>query len=201
MAEPERRTYDYDAVLAAPEHLVAELIDGELSLLPRPAPRHAGTTGDLYFDVHGRFGRRGSKDWNILIEPELHLGRTNPTSRAVVPDIAGWRAHRYQDDGKAAITVPPDWVCEVLSPRSARWDRTKKMRVYADAGIPWYWITDPNARILEVFGLRDGIYAQVAAFDEEDPVRAPPFESEEFRLTDWWPPPPAVAESDEEYAG
>lgn len=46
----------YTDLLAVPEHLVAELIDGELVTSPRPAPPHAlaaSAIGSVLFD---RFG-------------------------------------------------------------------------------------------------------------------------------------------------
>jgi Uma2 family endonuclease len=65
-----------------------------------------------------------------LVEPELHLG---PRPEKVVPDLAGWRRERLPDtlldaDADGAITVLPDWVCEVLSERTEHVDRGKKRR-------------------------------------------------------------------------
>lgn len=45
---PTRATYA--DVLAAPEHLVAEIVEGELSLSPRPSPRHADAASVLGMD-------------------------------------------------------------------------------------------------------------------------------------------------------
>jgi Uma2 family endonuclease len=77
----------------APETLVAEIIDGELSLMPRPRLEHARSAGELHGELRGPFdrGRGGPSGWVILPEPELHLG---PLPDVVVPDLAGWRRER-----------------------------------------------------------------------------------------------------------
>jgi Uma2 family endonuclease len=38
---------------------------------------------------------------------------------------------------------------EILSPSTARYDRTLKRRRYQRGGVPEYWIVDPNARVIE----------------------------------------------------
>jgi len=63
-----------------------------------------------------------------------------------------------------AFELPPDWVCEVVSPRTAKVDRTQKMTVYARVHIPHLWMVDPIARTLEVFQLQNGVWAQIQAF-------------------------------------
>jgi hypothetical protein len=67
----------YADVLAAPEHMVAEIVDGELSLQPRPRFRHArgsSVLGGLIEPAYGWGDHGGPGGWIILDEPELHLG-------------------------------------------------------------------------------------------------------------------------------
>ncbi len=75
-----------DDLLALPEHVVGEIIGGELVVSPRPAPRHAVATsvlgGELGPPYHS--GRGGPGGWWILFEPELHLD-----ADVLVPDLAG----------------------------------------------------------------------------------------------------------------
>src|SRR5262249_47483500 len=92
VGEPKRKP-TYDDVLAAPEHLNAEIIDGELILSQRPAYRHANASSVLGADVLRAFHRPGDRDrpggWWILFEPELHFHED-----VVIPDLAGWRRER-----------------------------------------------------------------------------------------------------------
>src|SRR3989442_11524607 len=127
-----RRRATYADLLEVPEHLVAEIIDGELITSPRPALPHALAASAMAADIGGPFGRPpGGRDvpggWWILVEPELHLG-----GDVLVPDLAGWRRERVPTVPNApAFELAPDWVCEVISPSTPRLDRARKRSVYA----------------------------------------------------------------------
>jgi hypothetical protein len=75
MTTPARRPATYEDLLAVPDHLVAEIIDGDLYTFPRPAAPHARTSSNLGGELYGPFqrGRAGPGGWVILDEPELHL--------------------------------------------------------------------------------------------------------------------------------
>lgn len=176
--------------LDAPETMVAEVIDGSLSLMPRPKPRHANAAGLLSGDLHGPFrrGRGGPGGWVFLPEPELHLG---PKPDIVVPDLAGWRRERVTDDlladeAPAHITIVPDWVCEVLSDKTEALDRGKKRRIYRREGVKHYWIVDPRIQTLEVFRLEGGRWVEVDTWEGEALVRAEPFDAIELELGALW---------------
>lgn len=178
----------YEDLLQLPEHRVGEIIDGVLHSQPRPAVRHArsasklGARLDTYDDdVSG--GDRGG--WWILDEPELHLGK-----HVLVPDLAGWRRERLAVLPDAAwIELAPDWICEVLSPGTARIDRGPKLRIYAEHGVRHAWLLDPVVRSLEVFE-RDaqGRWVVLAVHGGDDEVNAPPFESLRLPLSSLWLP-------------
>jgi Uma2 family endonuclease len=173
----------YEDVLNAPEHKVAEILDGELFLSPRPGPRHSVASTRLG-RVLGPFDDDpvGPGGWWILDEPELHFGE-----QVVVPDIAGWRRERLPAlPNEAFFTLAPDWVCEVLSPSTERIDRGRKLRIYAEAGIPHAWFVKPTDRTLEVFRLRDGAWTIVGVWEGAAVVRAQPFEAVELELASLW---------------
>src|SRR5689334_15398360 len=88
MGKVVKRPATYEDVLSAPPHKVAEIIDGELVLSPRPAGPHCAAASALIEEIGPPFkrGRGGPGGWIILSEPELHLG-----SQVVVPDLGGWR--------------------------------------------------------------------------------------------------------------
>ena len=87
----------------------------------------------------------------------------------------------------AAFTLAPDWVCEVLSPGTRRFDLTEKRERYREVGVAHLWLVDPEARTLEAFELRDGAWVLIAALKEEDPVAVPPFDALTFSLASLWP--------------
>ncbi|MCC7381460.1 MAG: Uma2 family endonuclease [Deltaproteobacteria bacterium] len=170
----------YEDLVALPEHVIGEIIDGELHVQPRPAVPHANASSNLGVLLGGPFklGRGGPGGWVILDEPELHLGRD-----VLVPDLAGWRRERMPEvPGTPAITLGPDWVCELLSPSTAKIDRTKKLAVYAREGVGHVWLIDPELLTLEVFRLEAGRWMLAATFADELRVRAEPFEAIELEL-------------------
>jgi Uma2 family endonuclease len=47
----------------------------------------------------------------------------------------------------------PDLVIEVTSPSTRRVDEKVKLEAYRDAGVREYWLVDPRARTVVIFGL------------------------------------------------
>jgi Uma2 family endonuclease len=190
-----RRPATYADLLAVPDHLVAEILDGELYTSPRPAPRHADAGSGLGGALRGPFdrGRGGPGGWRILFEPELHLGRD-----ILVPDLAGWRRERMPRlPDEAFFAMPQDWVCEVLSPSTAAMDRVKKLAIYAREQVTHAWLVDPLAQTLEVLRLEGGRWTIVSTWAGATTVRAEPFDALELDLTLLWDePPPTSSEHD-----
>lgn len=182
-----RKPATYDDLHSVPEHMVAEIVDGELIASPRPAFPHtlaASAIGSVLFD---RFnGPSGSGDapggWWILDEPELHLD-----ADVLVPDLAGWRRERMPTFPPiAASTQAPDWACEVVSPNTGRLDRARKMPIYGRHGVGHLWIVDPPNRTLEVYRLEAGRWIVASTHGGDDPIRAEPFADVEIDPRRWW---------------
>jgi len=185
MVEPAKREATYQDVLDAPEHMVAELLDGELFLQPRPVNRHAHAIAGLSMQLGPPFhlGRGGPGGWCILGEPELHLERA-----VLVPDLAGWRIanHPSLELQAAHFTSPPNWVCEVLSLSTARLDRVRKLPKYAAAGVAHVWLVDPAAQTLEVYRRQDEGWLLLATHAGEAEVSVEPFEAAALELAPLW---------------
>jgi Uma2 family endonuclease len=192
MAAPKPRRATYQDILDAPEHEVAEIIDGELFLSPRPAPRHSVAASALGEELGPPFkrGRGGPGGWMILDEPELHL---DPD--VLVPDLGGWRLERMPAIAdEPYFTVVPDWVAEVLSPSTERVDRTRKLAIYARAGVRHVWLVHPIHRSLEVLRLHEGSWLLVAVHRDDQRVRAEPFDAIELDLSILWAGTPPLPE-------
>ncbi len=179
-----RRPATYDDLLAVPDHLVAEILDGELHTSPRPAPRHARATTGLIGDLFGPFdhGRGGPGGWWILVEPELHL-----RDDVLVPDVAGWRRTRLIEmPAEAFFTLVPDWVCETLSPSTERIDRGKKLAIYAREGVAHLWLLNPIAETLEAYRLEHGRWMLLVTHAGDVAARVEPFDAVELELWRLW---------------
>jgi Uma2 family endonuclease len=186
MARSKQRA-TYDDLLKLPENLVGEIIDGELIASPRPGPAHAsaatGVSGQIWGPFHRATGDSGGPGgWWILSEPELHLH-----GDVLVPDVAGWRRERMAQLPKtAAFELPPDWVCEVLSPSTVRHDRLQKTKIYARERVGHLWLVEPLSRTLEVFRLEGDELREVNVFTGGDKVTVEPFALVELDLSRWW---------------
>lgn len=182
-----RKIPTYEDVLSAPPNMVAEILLGHLHLNPRPARRHGRAASILGMDLGGAFerGRGGPGGWIIFYEPELHLGRD-----IVVPDLGGWKKERFPvaDSEEVFFTTQPDWVCEVLSKSTARYDRTDKLTIYAREKIPFVWLVDPVIRTLEVLVLEGERWVMHGTFKDDEIVKALPFEAVGLELGALWMP-------------
>ena len=183
MGDPPKRRATYEDLLAAPAHLVAELINGALITNPRPASRHALASSVLGSELVGPFhrGKGGPGGWILLDEPELHLH-----GDVLVPDLAGWRRARMPELPDApAFELAPDWVCEVLSPSTAAVDRAEKMPIYARERVPHLWLVDPLARTLEAFRLEEN-WMLLGTWRDDARIRGAPFAELELELAGLW---------------
>src|SRR5688500_6097875 len=186
MSEPvdRKKRATYRDVLDAPPSKLAEIIDGDLHLSPRPGAPHTAVAAALYDEIGPPFkrGRGGPGGWIILPEPELHLGED-----ILVPDLAGWRRERMPMVPDAAyFTVVPDWICEVLSFSTEKWDRADKLPRYAAAGVSFAWLVNPTRHTLEAYRLTDGLWVAVGLHEDGDRARIEPFEAIELDLAMFW---------------
>jgi Uma2 family endonuclease len=118
-----------------------------------------------------------------MMEPELHLGE-----HVTVPDLAGWRRARLPRlPDTPWIETTPDWVCEVMSPSTEKYNRSEKRKIYGESGVGHLWHVDTRFKLLEVFELTDTRWLLTEVFQEGTRVRARPFESSEFELDLLWP--------------
>jgi Uma2 family endonuclease len=199
MADPaSKHRATYQDVLDAPDHMIAEIIGGELRLSPRPGGPATSAATNLIGELVPPFnhGRGGPGGWIILFEPEIHLG-----DEIVVPDLAGWRIERLPvvPDG-AFFTVTPDWVCEVISPSSETTDRLEKMPLYASTGVGHAWLVHPRRRSIEAFRLHDGQWLAIAIHRDNVRARIEPFEAIELDLAELWANMPLLTRASEEAA-
>ena len=193
MSEPAsvKRRATYEDLCRVPDHLVAEILDGELFATPRPALPHIRTGSALGVEIGGPFdqGRGGPGGWWILVEPELHL-----RDDVVVPDLAGWRRERLPAIPNAPfMMLAPDWACEILSPSTERLDRLRKVRMYAREGVSHVWLVNPILRTLEILRLEKGQWLVAATHGGDEEIHAEPFEAVVLELARIWPVLPSSA--------
>lgn len=178
-----------------PDDVIGHIVGGELVVLPRPDMPHALVATNLVADLSGPFKRGvgGPGGWIIMAEPKIYFG-----DDLFIPDLAGWRRERFIPPHKGPTNVAPDWICEILSPSTSRFDRATKLPTYARAGVGHTWLIDPSTKILDVLRRQDESWFIASVFQKEDKVRAEPFEAIELDLALVWEDVPADPEAAEE---
>jgi Putative restriction endonuclease len=176
----------YEDLFDLPPHTTGQIVCGVLHVQPRPALAHVGAATGIgeALGFPFRRGRGGPGGWIILHEPELHLD-----SDILVPDLAGWRRAQVEEAAfvGAFVAVAPQWVCEVLSPSTARLDRGDKLEVYRREGVQHVWLVDPILQMLEILRLDGPTYRIAANFTGGvTAIRAEPFDAIELDLAAIW---------------
>ncbi len=146
-----------------------ELDDGVLVVSPAPMPIHQRVLHRLAVLLQAAC----PPDLEIVPGPGVAMDETNYRIPYLVIVRAGSIAI-----ADANVTRPPELAVEIAWPSTARYDRNRKKAVYAEFGIPAYWIVvpDPGQPSLTAFGLSGGSYAEVGrALGNEPFVAATPF--------------------------
>ncbi len=175
---------NYQDIIDLPENMVGEILNGQLETHPRPAPKHALASSSVGDELVSPFqkGKGGPGGWWILDEPECHIG-----GHIMVPDLAGWKKQRMPSLPDIAwFEVVPDWICEILSPSTARVDRIVKMPIYADLGVKFIWLIDPNLQTLEAYQRQETHWLLIASYAEQQTVSIAPFAEHSFSLSTLW---------------
>lgn len=162
-----------------------EIIHGELVEKAMPRLEH-GELSQIIAEVLGkRFRRRspGGKwpgGWRLFneVHVEYELGEV------FCHDLCGYRRDLHPELPKAwPSPIRPDWVCELLSPGHEKRDLHDKWKVLQQAGVPHYWIVNPEEKLLRVFRLENTRYSCVITAVSGEVVRAEPFDAVELRAS------------------
>lgn len=136
-----------------------ELLDGALVVTPSPGVRHQRLVGNL-FTLLRDLAPAGTHAYVAPLDAFLPTGDILEPDVLVVPDSA------VRDD-KVQAGVPV-LVVEVISPSSRRRDLGDKLTAYRDAGVPAYWVVDPDGPRLRAWALEDGEYVEQADVTADD---------------------------------
>jgi len=146
----------------------AELIDGEIHVLPAPAFRHQAVVMRLVRAIDGWLEAGSGRGMLFAAPIDVELSRYD----RVQPDVAWWAAGVDLDMSPGP---PPDLAVEVLSPSTRQRDVGVKRRAYEAAVVLELWLVDPEdgsvTRLSRTAGAR--AYDGVERLAGEDRVRTP----------------------------
>jgi Uma2 family endonuclease len=165
-----------DELARLPESVHAEVIHGSIVERASPSAEHGDAQSQLAVLIKGPFqrppGRVGPGGWWIFTEVEVEV----ETHEVYRPDLVGWRREHVpaRPTGRP-VRVRPDWVCEVLSPTTAKNDVVDKLHALQANEVPHYWIVDPEHETLTVLRWTVEGYLTAMTAKRGDRVRAEPF--------------------------
>jgi len=160
-----------------PEGAPYELMRGELVLSPSPRTNHQIIVGQL-FSVFQAIEKRGG---GLCILSPMDIILSDDT--ILQPDLLYVSKARRSIIGDR-VNGSPDVVIEVLSPKAERRDRVQKLALYAEYGVPEYWIVDQSAQWIEFLILKDCEY--VVTQPAEGRYQSPRLPEVEIDLANFW---------------
>lgn len=165
---PEKTRLRLEDFLALPESMQpTELFDEEMIVSPAPAYRHQKLASRVYDAIKASAPKGGE----VLFAPLDVILDAGTVAQPDILWIAPDSPRCVERDGR--LYGPPDLCVEILSPSTARLDRTTKFMAYERAGVTEYWILDPAAEIIEVWTLKDAEYAQHGVYRAPHTFQSP----------------------------
>ena len=170
----------YEDYCAAPADNRYELLDGELIMVPAPNIKHESVRSLLgreliNFIVEHKLG-------NLFYAPcDVMLSDTD----VVQPDllfVSREREHLLSDGQK--VQGAPDLAVEILSPSTAKQDRSEKRALYGKHGVTEYWLVDPVAETVQIHRLQGEVLVPTRTFGREKTLRSPLLRGLELHLDD-----------------
>lgn len=167
-----------DDLLLSPDERV-ELIGGEI--VRRPMARFAhGRAQNRTALALGPFddGEGSVGGWWLATE----ISVAYEAHECPAHDLAGWRRERLPRLPDGIIDLPPDWVCEIVSPGHEKKDTLVLPLLLKRHRVPYYWLIWPEERVLVAHALAEGDWRTVATLKDRGRARIPPFDAIELDL-------------------
>ena len=164
-------------LLLSPEES-AELVGGEIVRRPMTRAAHARTQSRASRQLGPFDDPQGSGGWWILTEASVAYEAHECPSH----DLAGWRRDRLPKLPEGIIDLPPDWVCEIVSPGHEKKDTLLMPLLLRRHKVPYYWLIWPEDRVLIAHALDGDNFRIVATLKDQAKARIPPFDAIELDL-------------------
>lgn len=157
-----------------------ERLDGVVyDMSPPPSSDHQSIVGNVFREISvylkGKTCKAFPAPFGVWLDGDDSGNYVEPDITVVCDPN---RIHR-----KGCVGVP-DMVVEVLSPRTAKKDKTAKLRAYKASGVREYWIIDPHNQLVEVYRLQDNVFGEPSVYGSDDTVSVSIFESLVISLQD-----------------
>jgi Uma2 family endonuclease len=160
--------HDYRELPDGPPYF--QLIEGEIYMSPSPNWFHQQIITNLARIFLRHLGKK--EIGNFFFAPlDTYLTDLNVYN----PDVLFVSKERRSLLGEHGVDGAPDFVVEVLSPRTARFDRGAKRDIYGRTGVRELWIVDPELKTVQVFRFAESADAPVATYGPKQKFTSPIF--------------------------
>lgn len=168
MALPQKQEtfYTIKDIYALPDGQRAELIDGQIYMMAPPNTMHQHLVSELTISI-GNYIRSRAGNCKVFPAPfAVFLNQDN--QNYVEPDLSViYDKEKIDEKG---CNGAPDWVIEIVSPRTSRMDYGIKLFKYRSAGVREYWIVNPKTHTVNVFDFEQDQMSNQYSFDDDIPV-------------------------------
>ncbi len=178
--KPEKGGYTYQDYLQIPEEpgYRFEILEGVLVKEPSPSVQHQRVSRELKYQLI-TFFRDHDPEGEVFSAP---LDVTLTDRNVLQPDIVFVSGTQKEIMRKERIDGACELMVEIMSPSNRRKDRIEKLEIYRKAGVPHYWLADPEDDTLEAYALRGENYALVALGGPGDRFTHPGFPGLDLNL-------------------
>ncbi len=158
------------------EHL--ELVNGEIIKRPMARAKHGVVQRNISAECTPYVRTQGPHGWWFMTE----IGVCYNQHQTPCHDVAGWRKERLPKIPDGVVQLPPDWVCEIISPGHEKKDTLYNFLLLQKYAVPYYWIIWPEDEILIAYKLINNKYMILHTIENAGKVRIEPFADIEFDL-------------------
>jgi Uma2 family endonuclease len=147
-----------------------QLIEGELFMAPAPNRFHQDISLNIVLMLGGYLqkhpiGKLYEAPFDVYLD-EFNVHQ---------PDIVFIAKANYAILTDAGAEGAPDFIAEILSPKTAFLDKKAKRKVYARSGVKELWFVDPDTKTVHVYFLQDDADHPAATYAEKDTFSSPHF--------------------------
>jgi len=143
--------------LTDPINRLIEFTDGFIEVLPMPAVKHQAILRYLFRLLDALMLQTGGTVFFAPLRVQVREGKFREPDLLLFRDANDPRRQNR-------FWLGADLVMEIVSPDNPERDLVDKVADYAEAGIPEYWIVDPEAQTITVLKLEGDAYVPHSVF-------------------------------------
>ena len=164
---PSQGSWDEEDYFTLPTNRLVEYADHSIEVLPWPTTNHQLISGMLSSALYAFLKAQMPKATVLFAPLPIRLWANKYREPDIMVMLDDHRSRRHQHFWDA-----PDLVMEVVALDNCQLDIETKRHEYARAGIPEYWIVDPEAETITVLTLQDDHYIEYGVFKSTEIARS-----------------------------